>query len=99
LVSRDQKCSLKNKLNEVKPIWRKVGVLRDKLIVHRDSSISISAVFKDANVSLKELGILALTYGRILDELIRAYGKAFNANNYSPRLFKEIEELMNDLLN
>jgi hypothetical protein len=100
LISRDEQRSLKKMANEVKPIWLKVGVLRHQLIAHRDSSISAGAIFNDANISPKELRCLALTYGRILDVLVCAYGKkSFDLNNYSVGLSKEIEALIDDLLN
>ncbi len=100
LISRDEQRSLKKMANEVKPIWLKVGVLRHQLIGHRDSSTSAGAIFNDANISPEELRCLALTYGRILDVLVRAYGKkSFDLNNYSNGLSKEIEAFIDDLLN
>jgi AbiU2 len=99
LISRDEKRALTKLANEVKPIWQKVGVLRDQLVAHRDSSIPVESIFNETKVSPKELRCLALTYGRILDVLIRAYGKnSFDLRNYSDGVWKEIEAMMDDLL-
>ena len=98
LISREQKKILTAKINTAKPIWEKVCTIHHQIVAHRDRTIPVSKVFQNANVSPKELRILALTYCEVLNSLIKAYGsKELNFQEYSQRLFENSKTFLNDL--
>jgi hypothetical protein len=99
LISTDRRKALKRRLRELQPILKRVAILRHQLIAHRDCSISVSKVFEDAALSLKDLTEVAQAYWEILMELRgAAEGKAFDATAWRSRLPRAVESFMNDLM-
>ncbi len=66
---------------EAKPLWVKVGVLRNKAFGHRSDSLTIDQIFKEAGVTPNELKRLVDLTKKLLNSVTRALDGSVHAFN------------------
>jgi len=81
--------------DEVKPLWIKVNILRNKAFAHRSSDCSVNEVFREAEVTPHELRSLMEATEKLLAQLMYAWNTTVRVSNLSPR--EATFRLLNDL--
>jgi len=75
--------------DEAKPLWLKVGILRNKVYGHRSKSLTVEQSFIEAKVTPKELQKLVKVTKKLLNEMSLAYiyqSQAFNLSSHMDTL-------------
>lgn len=67
---------------EAKPLWVKVGILRNKAFGHRSDSFTIDQTFKVAEVTPNELKMLVDLTKKLLNSVTRALDGSVHAFNF-----------------
>jgi hypothetical protein len=67
--------------NEAKPIWVKVGILRNKAFAHRSDSLTVAEIFKEAGITPDELKHLIERTKKLLNVVTRAVDGSVHAFN------------------
>ena len=71
--------------DEVKPLWIKVNILRNKAFGHRSVAHTVEEVFQEAGVTPNELRDLVEATKKLLNELTHAWDKSVHAFNLGSR--------------
>ena len=85
-----------NKLyQEMKPLWVKVNILRNKAFGHRSTAHTVEEVFKEAAVTPNELRDLVDGTKKLLNKLSHAWDRSSHAFNLGAR--EDTVRLLDDL--
>ena len=87
-------------INEAKPLWVKVNILRNKAFGHRSRAHTVEQVFQEAGVTPNELQKLVEKTKKFINKLTLAWDKSTHAFNLGARsdtlrLLSDIEALRN----
>lgn len=82
-------------LNEAKPLWLKVNILRNKAFGHRSKAHTIEEVFQEAGVKPIELQNLVEVTKKLLNKLTLAWNQSSHAFNLGAH--KDTLKLLDDL--
>lgn len=87
--------SLDNQVRTMKPLWRKVSVLRNKVFGHSSKAHTAAQAFREAGVTPNELRDLLEGSKRLLNDLTLAVEQSSHAFNLGSRAV--LERLLTDL--
>ena len=62
---------MESKINQMKPLWAKVSVLRNNLFGHRSNALDYGGVWKKANVTPNQFKKLIDESKKILNEITK----------------------------
>ena len=94
-ISEERMQELKSMHIRAKPIWRKVGILRNEAFGHRLSSSAVPKTFEKADATSNEIGDLIKLTCELLNTATRARSRQLNAFNLSAR--QDTLEMLEDL--
>lgn len=94
-ISEDRMRELKSMHLRAKPIWKKVGILRNEAFGHRLSSSTVQNTFEKADTTSNEIGHLIKLTCELLNTATRARSRQSNAFNLSAR--QDTLEMLEDL--
>ncbi len=85
------------KLQDAKPLWKKVCILRNKAFSHRYKDMSVEEIFKQADMTPQELFDLISRSKELLEDIsyeLDSNGRTVNVNSgeFALLLLEELEE-------
>lgn len=81
--------------DQANPLWKKVGILRNAAFGHRSNKLSVSEVFKKANVTPNELRDLWEITKKLMNQITHAWNRSTHAFNLGAK--EDTERLLSDL--
>lgn len=86
---------IESEIKQIKPLWVKVCVLRNKMFGHRSNALDHNGVWKESNVAPNQFKKLIDESKRILNEITSLWNRSRHAFNLSAT--KDTVELLEDL--
>lgn len=86
---------IESEIKQIKPLWVKVSVLRNKIFGHRSNALDYNEVLKEADVTPNQFKKLIDESKRILNEMTSLWNGSRHAFNLSAT--KDTVELLEDL--
>lgn len=95
LIPQQELKSIETDINKIKPLWKKVAVLRNNMFGHRSKTLEFSDVWKQAQVTPKQ-------FKQLIDESKNILNRITSLQNRSTHLFnltstKDTLKLLEDL--
>ncbi len=92
---QDELTRLDSEIEQIKPIWVKVSVLRNKLFGHRSNALGIDDIWEEANITPNQFKKLIADSKRILNDMTSIWDRSSHAFNLSAT--EDTLELLEDL--
>ena len=86
---------IKSDIEQIKPLWVKVSVLRNKMFGHRSNALDHDGIWEEANVTPNQFKKLIDESKRILNEITSLWNRSGHAFNLTAT--KDTVELLEDL--
>ncbi|MCW7073999.1 MAG: hypothetical protein OCU20_09050 [Methanophagales archaeon] len=86
---------LESEIEQIKPLWIKVSILRNKLFGHRSNALDNEDIWKEASVTPNEFKKLIEDSKRILNEMTSIWNRSSHAFNLSAT--EDTMDLLEDL--
>lgn len=86
---------IENEIAQIKPLWVKVSILRNKLFGHKSNAFDNEEIWKEAKVTPNEFRKLIDVSKKILNQLTSVWNKSGHAFNLSSK--EDTIELLEDL--
>ena len=86
---------MKSEIKQIKPLWIKVSVLRNKMFGHRSNALDHDGVWKEANVTPNQFKHLIDESKKNLNNITSLWNRSGHAFNLSAT--KDTVDLLEDL--
>ncbi len=86
---------LETEMSQIKPLWVKVSVLRNKMFGHRSNALDLAGIWKEAAVTPNQFKQLIDESKRILNEVTSLWNRSGHAFNLSAT--RDTVRLLEDL--
>lgn len=94
-ISKQEIKRIKSDIEQIKPLWVKVAVLRNKMFGHRSNALDHDEIWKEANVTPNQFKKVIDESKRILNEITSLWNRSGHAFNLTAT--RDTVELLEDL--